>query len=132
MARIFGVVRWSPERDGPMGSEHIGRVCEIVGENDGRVWLRLPERQLAVDPDLVSDLSAAPSGTFSDDRILRVGQLPLGVGDDVLLEDGRRAKIVDCVWHYAKAQPMYFLGFDRKLSGRRYFAQELSAAPKDF
>ena len=111
-----------------MGSEHLGKVCEIIGERDGLLWLRLPNGQAAVDASLAISVDEARSGVFSERQVLKVGELPFGVGDKVSLIDGRRAEIVDCVWHYAKAQPMYFLGFDRKLSSRRYFADELRGA----
>ena len=113
--RTFAVVRrpWSAkDDDDPTIAENVGKVYEIIREQDGRFWLGGPDRQLNVHAD----------------QILNVDELPFGLGDHVRLGDGRDAEIVDCVWHYVKEQPMHFLAFGRKMSSRRYFAEELSAA----
>ncbi len=87
-----------------------GRVFECIAEDDCFLVLRYGEAQFRVRPSLFKEVPAPK----------------WKIGETVeVVDKGRLGQVTEIKWHFQRAEPMYFLSFDGKISKKRYWSRDL-------
>ena len=91
-----------------------GRVFNCIDEDESFLVLRYGEVVFRVKPAL---FKAVPAPKWQ-------------IGETVEVVDrGRMGQVAEIRWHFQRAEPMYFLSFDGKISKKRYWSQDLTRCP---
>jgi hypothetical protein len=87
-----------------------GKIFELVGEKDGFLRLCYGDTEFRAH----SSLFRAVLGDVH------------GVGETVVLKDGRAGEVVGVHWHHQRAEPMYELRLEGKKRTSRYWNSDLA------
>lgn len=85
-----------------------GKIFRVMGEDEKFIWLSYGEIEFRALPSLFKEI---------------LGKVH-GIGESIVLKDGRKGEVIGMQWHHQRAEPMYQLRVDGKKKSNRYWNED--------